>query len=431
MSSILLCSAPLTGHVQPMIAIGRQLVQDGCEVSILTGRKFRPHAERAGIRFIALPDSCDYDEASLNERFAGRARRPAFLRSRFDAERMFAAPLADQYRAVLEALERVDADTILAENLFLGMLPLIGRSPGTRPRVFGVCTSPLMATSVDTAPFGPGLSPATGRLGRLRNRVLNAGARGVVLRRAQQVAAAATRDCTGAEPPCFLLDWVLHAETAFILTTPGFEYPRSDIEQRLTFVGPILPAAPGDAPKPPWWDRLNTDRPVVLVTQGTLDNHDLGRLVEPTIDALADTGALIVATTGGRPIAAVRRDSPNLIVSEFVPFDLLLPHVDVMVTNGGWGGVHFALSHGVPLVVAGSTEDKAEVGARLARSGAGVRLRSGSPGPARIRRAVETVLRDPAYRTRAEELAAELAELDATRSISQVIIGRARSGSVG
>ncbi len=138
-----------------------------------------------------------------------------------------------------------------------------------------------------------------------------------------------------------------------------------------------------------------------------------------------------MATTGGRPIAAVRRDSPNLIVSEFVPFDLLLPHVDVMVTNGGWGGVHFALSHGVPLVVAGSTEDKAEVGARLARSGAGVRLRSGSPGPARIRRAVETVLRDPAYRTRAEELAAELAELDATRSISQVIIGRARSGSVG
>ncbi|MFC9840497.1 nucleotide disphospho-sugar-binding domain-containing protein [Rhodococcus sp. NPDC127530] len=427
MASILLCSAPLTGHVQPMLTIGRQLVQDGCDVSILTGRKFQHHAERDGIKFIALPPSCDYDESLLNEQFPGRARRPAFLRSRFDAERMFAALVADQYRAVVEAIERANADTVLAENLFMGMLPLVGVDPKNRPAVFGVCTSPLMATSTDTAPFGPGLAPATGKLGRLRNHALNAGARGLVLRRAQQLAARATRECTGADPACFLLDWVLFADGVFVLTAPGFEYPRSDIGDHLTFVGPILPAAPPDAQRPHWWGRLDTDRPVVLVTQGTLDNHDLGRLVEPTIDALANADVLVVVTTGGRPIEAVRRTSPNVIVSEFVPFDLLLPHVDVMVTNGGWGGVHFALSHGVPIVAAGSTEDKAEVGARLARSGAGLRLRSGSPSPARIRRAVETVLRDPGYRTRARELAAELSELDATRLISRAVDTRTRS----
>jgi formate dehydrogenase assembly factor FdhD len=39
----------------------------------------------------------------------------------------------------------------------------------------------------------------------------------------------------------------------------------------------------------------------------------------------------------------------------------LLPKVDVMVTNGGYGGVQRAVSTGVPLVVAGSTEDELEV----------------------------------------------------------------------
>ena len=36
-----------------------------------------------------------------------------------------------------------------------------------------------------------------------------------------------------------------------------------------------------------------------------------------------------------------------------------------MLTNGGYGGVQYALAHGVPLVVAGDTEDKPEVAARV------------------------------------------------------------------
>ena len=44
---------------------------------------------------------------------------------------------------------------------------------------------------------------------------------------------------------------------------------------------------------------------------------------------------------------------------------MLLPRTDVLVTNGGYGGVQQALAHGVPLVVAGRTEDKVEVAARV------------------------------------------------------------------
>ena len=58
-----------------------------------------------------------------------------------------------------------------------------------------------------------------------------------------------------------------------------------------------------------------------------------------------------------------------------MPYEQVLPHVDAFVTNGGYTGVTLALAHGVPLVQVGSSEEKAEIGARIAWSGVGVRPR--------------------------------------------------------
>ncbi len=52
---------------------------------------------------------------------------------------------------------------------------------------------------------------------------------------------------------------------------------------------------------------------------------------------------------------------------------MLLPRVDVMVTNGGYGAVQRALAAGVPIVAAGRTEDKPEVAARVQHFGVGDR----------------------------------------------------------
>ena len=76
----------------------------------------------------------------------------------------------------------------------------------------------------------------------------------------------------------------------------------------------------------------------------------------------------------------------------------MLPHVDAFVTNGGYTGVTLALAHGVPLVQVGSSEEKAEIGARIAWSKVGVRLRW-RPTRWRLRREVRRALDDPAIRT--------------------------------
>ena len=92
-----------------------------------------------------------------------------------------------------------------------------------------------------------------------------------------------------------------------------------------------------------------------------------------------------------------------------------------MVTNGGYGGVQQALANGVPLVVAGDSEDKPEVAARAQWSGAGVNLHSGRPSPAMVARAVRRVLARDSYRRRARELQAEIAATDPLHSISTTL----------
>ena len=81
------------------------------------------------------------------------------------------------------------------------------------------------------------------------------------------------------------------------------------------------------------------------------------------------------------------------------------------------------MSFGIPLVTAGTTEDKADVNARVAWSGVGINLATNEPTPEAIREAVRTVLDRPAYRMRASRMADEFADID-TRSEVLGIISR-------
>jgi UDP:flavonoid glycosyltransferase YjiC (YdhE family) len=149
----------------------------------------------------------------------------------------------------------------------------------------------------------------------------------------------------------------------------------------------------------------------VLLTQGTY-NTDPRDLLAP---ALAGLGALdvdVVATTGRAGVVDVGVEVPaNARIVDFVDFADVLPSTRVVVSNGGWGGVLDALSAGVPMVVAGSDLDKPEIAARVAWSGAGIDLRTGRPGAARVRDAVCRVLADPAFGARATHVAGKLRRL--------------------
>jgi UDP:flavonoid glycosyltransferase YjiC (YdhE family) len=81
-----------------------------------------------------------------------------------------------------------------------------------------------------------------------------------------------------------------------------------------------------------------------------------------------------------------------------------------VVTQGGAGTIIAALRAGVPLVVVPTVWDKPDNARRVVEAGAGIRLSPRRCTPARLGRAVERVLRDPAYRRNARRLGDLLAD---------------------
>lgn len=409
MATYLVCSNPVHGHVSPMLAAARSLIQRGHRVVVLTGSRFAERVIATGAEFRALSGLADYDDRDTASYLPDRERYRGLAQAQYDIQTIFVRTIPDQYRAVRSLVDSERPDAILVDGMFGGVAPLLFGADA-RPPVVALGVAPLAQSSRDVAPMGTALPPSSTPLGRIRNRLLQVVARRILFRRTQRLGERIFAEL-GARTDHFVMDISSAFDRFLQLSPPEFEYPRSDIAPNTAFIGPFPPAA-DDAPLPAWWDDLEGPRPVVHVTQGTIDNRDLDRLIRPTLRALADLDVRVVVTLGGGPAEALGEVPRNARVASYLPYDRLLPRTDVFVTNGGYGGVQHALREGVPLVVAGGTEDKPEVAARVAWSGVGVDLRTGTPAPEAIRAAVQRVLADPSYRARARSMAESIARLD-------------------
>jgi UDP:flavonoid glycosyltransferase YjiC (YdhE family) len=421
MTSFLLCATPASGHVTRIVEVARHLLANGHRVRILTGTRFRDAVRASGAAFLPLPPGADIDLDDPWQQFPEGRLKTGMGSLRFNIAELFVKPMGAQVAAIDAAAATEPIDVIIAEGTFAGA-SLIAARPRPRPSVVLLGLTPVSAASVDTAPFGFNLPPLAGVRGRLRNRILTTIGDAVLIRPIFAAAREPFRAATGQELAADSLDWYAHADIVAQLTVPGFEYPRRDLPATFRFIGPLVGSEPGVVPLPDWWGDLDGDRPVVHVTQGTVANKDFEQLVLPTVRALADEDVLVVVTTGGRPVETLPANLPaNVRVASYLPYDLLLPRLDLLVTNGGYGGVQYALAHGVPLVVAGRTEDKGEVCARVAWSGCGIDLRTDRAGEAAVRTAVRTVLADPSYRAAAGRLRDEIASAPGWRGLDAVL----------
>ena len=412
MSNYLLCASPIQGHAAPIIAIARDLVARGHQVTVLTGSRFRDSVVAAGADHRALGGIADFDDRVIQDYLPERDRHRGIRRLRYDIETIFLKTVPDQTRAVEAAITELAPDAILVDAPFAGIVPLLLDDPSSRPPVLAAGVIPLSQASRDVAPYGLGLAPAPGPLGRLRNRALNALVQKVVFRPTQKLANETMHALGRPQLDSFALDTSRLFDRFLQLSPAEFEYPRSDLSANLRFVGTVLPPAPVTGALPDWWPELDGDRPIVHVTQGTIDNKDLDRLIFPAIDALAERDVLVVVATGGRPVEELGQLPANVRAAEFLPYHQLFPKTDAFVTNAGFGGAQYALSHGVPLVTAGDTEDKPEVSMRAEWSGVGVNLRTGTPSAEAIGRAVDRVLAEPGFRERARALAERIHSYD-------------------
>jgi MGT family glycosyltransferase len=420
---ILFASTPATGHVNPLLAITHMLLAEGHEITFLTGTAFRARIESCGAKFFPLPPAADFDPQDiflLIPELKSIPPGPEWLR--VVSERIFVETIPAQYRGLLQALDKCGADAIVGDDMFFGVLPMLLGARAKRPPIVLCGTSLLHWAREDGAPNFLGLPPATTAEQRAEYAAIAQQYDGAVdqpvLRRLNQTLKAMA---VGPVSVPLFHSVVELADAYMQLSVPSFEFPRQ-IPSSVHFVG-TPPIIPGQVPQPPWADELDGSRKVVLVTQGTVANHNLNLLIAPTLAALAhEPDVLVVATTGGRPVDAIPGAVPsNARLASYLPFEWLLPRVSVLVTNGGYGSVNQAMSFGIPLVTAGLTEDKADVNARVAWSSVGINLATNEPTQQALREAVRTVLDRPAYRLRASQMAAEFAGIDTRSEILSII----------
>lgn len=437
---VLVAAVPIIGHFEIMRAIAADLVTRGFKVSFLTASCFRSRVEPTGCRFVSLDGVADFDwdhheqvvpamnHQALRERFCSSPREglnyalvtffTAQMVSQFGSVQKF---LAEAYSSYPEELV-----VMLQDAFFMGALPPLLGAPGLKPAgLISMGISPLMLSSIDTAPFNMALPPDSSEEGRKRNAILNKEAQTGLYGPSQEAFVSKVKEAGGTDTSLFVLDALCLKPDLFLqLSIPQLEYPRSDAPKILRFIGALPPGRREAMPLPEWWDEIvRHEKKLVVVTQGTVAN-DPSELILPTINALASRVDVTVMTTLVRGEAIANfAPPPNVRIARWIPYDQLFKYTDCVVSNGGFGTIQQALVVGVPLVLAGGTEEKPEGCARTAWSGAAIDLRKVRPEVKELRDAVEYVLFDQEQKVkkRAEELKAEYARYDCLGSIASAV----------
>jgi MGT family glycosyltransferase len=414
MSHILICVTPVPGSVNPMLAVAAYLQAVGHSIIFNTGAVFRDRIEASGIPFVPFTGLANYDYRQLETTFPDRQTLQSGSEQLiFDFKHLFGDVIPEQDRGIQQILATSPVDLILTDISFWGTLPLLLGARELRPLIIGCGVSPVLLSSQDVSLLSLTTSAPNHRDLNRRDRQENV----------NDYLDNVLVSCGAAKLPAFFLDvgYIL-PDRFFQFTATAFEFPRSDLPDTIEFVGAIRPNLSTQDWEPDWWLDLDRARPIVLVTQGTAADTDLSKLIEPTLLGLADEDLSVIVSTDGIDPSKIAVTIPdNARVTSFIPFEAVLPEVNVFITNGGYGGVQQSLSLGIPVVVAGATDAKSHVAARVAWSGAGLDLATARPTPAQIKSAVRDVLNQQKYRIEAQRLRQEFATYNALDRIGSRI----------
>ncbi len=418
---ILFASMPADGHFNPLTGVAAHLQAAGHDVRWYAGPEYGRKLDGLGMTHFPYQRATEITAGNLNEKFPERSGLKGPKAISFDLEKFFVSNVDNHFQDIADVREEFPFEVFVcdgamyAEKLVAEVLDV---------PVFAVGLSMVLPDDHGPPPFF-GLRPARTILGRTVHRVVRR-----MLASAVKPGVIAFNDILASHglAPIPLDGFpqvpMASARRVFLNGSPGLEFPGYRPPDNAEFVGVLAPARGAIGPVAPLPQAvLDPDARVVLVSQGTVDNTDLTKLLVPTLEALAEGPCVVVATTGGVQTAELRARfvSPNVVVEDFIDYDALFPHVDVFVSSGSFGSVLAAVRHGVPVVAAGRTEGKNDIAARIGYNRLGIDLRTEHPKPGRIREAVQRLLADPTYAANVAAVRTELESYDPMARIETVL----------
>jgi zeaxanthin glucosyltransferase len=409
---------PVSGHLNPMTTLGRELLRRGHRITVFG----IPDAEsRVAPGFQFQPYGAgEFPIGSMVTMLAGFGVASGAVA----VKQTIAAACRDvdaQLAELPNAVRQFEIDAIIADKAS----PAAGTIADVTGRPYVTIANSLMPElSPDIPPAGFGWRHVEGGLARARNRFGNALHVAIawpLLRRLN--AFRGRHDLSLYRQP---VDWC--SQRLRVAQWPEvFELPARQRSQ-FVYVGPLHDdESRASTPFP--YEKL-TGEPLVYASLGTLHNrrHDI---FDRIVRATAGLGVQVVMSFG-RADADVRADLPaHVLAVPFAPQLELLKRATLTITHAGLNTVLESLSAGVPVVALPVSNDQPGVAERVRYHGVGIAVGTGWAAIGNLRHAVDTVLRDPEYGRRAKALAQAIAKTGRAALAADLIEARCLNGKVG
>jgi MGT family glycosyltransferase len=168
------------------------------------------------------------------------------------------------------------------------------------------------------------------------------------------------------------------------------------------------------------WDRFHAQSlPKILVSIGTTFDHAFKK----------DFFAKVIEAFAGEPLFVVVVSDQNLfeewpanfLVQDRVPQLEILPYLDGVVCHAGHNTVCETLSNGLPLVVIPIAYDQSHVAGRVVHTGCGVRLNFNRFKATHLKNAVTEILTDPAYKQASQRIKASFEKAGGTCAAAHML----------
>jgi len=188
-------------------------------------------------------------------------------------------------------------------------------------------------------------------------------------------------------------DCMCSRELNLVADAPELFPPISPLPPAFRFIGPILWEP--DEPLPEWLSEVDRTRPVVYVTMGSTGPSDQ---IHELAQHLVEMGTQVICTTASAGTTGWPRD---IYAIPYGPGRSLCEVADVVVCHAGSGTIYQALSRGKPAVGVPEFHDQELNMQRITAAGLGLAVLKGPSLAADVGRAVERILREPAFAARA------------------------------
>ncbi len=417
LSHIGLITPPYTGHVNPMITLGRELKYRGHRVSVISTLDAQKPVLANDLEFIPV-GTRQFPLGSLEKFTETQGRLTGMRAIRFIIKDLTA----------LAAMHKEDLTDAVVGNgvdaLVIDQIQTVGQAVSEKHDIpfVSLCSLLPLNTDLGVPPWTMYWPYEDSTQARVRNKI--------AYQVRYMIESSYTREAHRARAK-FGLPVKMSVDESFsklaqIAQVPEFfDFPRNEAPECFHNTGPLTDLNRSE-PVPFPWESLD-GRPLVYASMGTLQNRMM-RVFRTMAEACADMDVQLVISLGS-PNTAIPTDFPgNPIIVNYAPQLDLLKRASLYIGHGGMNSTLQALACGVPMVLLPVTNDNPGVAARAKYHGVAEFIPVGRVNTRKLRAAIETVRTKQSYRDSALKFQDLIKGMDAVSRSADIVEEAFRTG---